>query len=73
MVHNGVVENCERLKEKLLKSGHKFSSGTDTEVLAHLIGEYFQREAAENRDSSRLAQAVMDALREVIGTYGLVV
>jgi len=38
VVHNGVIENCDRLKRKLLKAGHKFRSGTDTEVLAHLIG-----------------------------------
>src|SRR5437868_6518095 len=55
VVHNGVIENCDRLKQKLLKAGHTFRSGTDTEVLAHLIGEYFQKQAGRSGDSSRLA------------------
>ncbi|HZM01714.1 MAG TPA: glutamine--fructose-6-phosphate transaminase (isomerizing) [Candidatus Saccharimonadales bacterium] len=67
VVHNGIIENCDRLKEKLVKAGHSFSSATDTEVLAHLIGVHY---AAKPGD---LAQAVCAALREVIGTYGIAV
>jgi glucosamine--fructose-6-phosphate aminotransferase (isomerizing) len=52
----------------LLAAGHTFESDTDTEVLAHLIGDNFQRQRRKN-----LTQAVCDALREVIGTYGLAV
>src|ERR1039458_10108959 len=66
VVHNGVIENYDALKQKLLATGHKFKSGTDTEVLAHLIGDYY-----EKRRSRRCESA--DALREVIGTYGLAV
>jgi glutamine---fructose-6-phosphate transaminase (isomerizing) len=73
VVHNGVIENYDRLKEKLLKAGHTFRSGTDTEVLAHLIGDYYQQRRARNEDPRPLTAAVCDALREVIGTYGLVV
>src|SRR5215472_9038660 len=73
IVHNGVIENYDRLKEKLLKAGHTFRSGTDTEVLAHLIGEYLQRAKAGNGELHPLTQAVSQALREVIGTYGVVV
>src|SRR5271167_4875048 len=47
VVHNGVIENYDRLKQKLLKAGHTFRSGTDTEVLAHLIGDYFDRGNSE--------------------------
>src|SRR5271156_6541754 len=68
VVHNGVIENYDALKEKLLAAGHKFKSDTDTEVLAHLIGEYYEKQRKKN-----LTQAVCDALREVIGTYGLAV
>src|ERR1700757_574050 len=42
VVHNGVIENYDRLKERLVKGGHQFRSATDTEVLAHLIGECYQ-------------------------------
>jgi glucosamine--fructose-6-phosphate aminotransferase (isomerizing) len=66
VVHNGVIENCDRLRQKLAPKGHTYRSATDTEVLAHLIGEFYQT----RRD---LTQAVCDALREVIGTYGIAV
>jgi glucosamine--fructose-6-phosphate aminotransferase (isomerizing) len=73
VVHNGVIENYDRLKERLLAAGHTFQSGTDTEVLAHLIGDYFEKRRTKSADPSLLATAVCDALRDVIGTYGLVV
>ena len=41
VVHNGVIENYDTLKQRLLKAGHRFTSDTDTEVLAHLIGEHY--------------------------------
>jgi glutamine---fructose-6-phosphate transaminase (isomerizing) len=71
VVHNGVIENYDTLKQKLIATGHKFKSDTDTEVLAHLIGDYYAKRVGKNGDS--LTQAVCDALREVIGTYGLAV
>jgi len=71
IVHNGVIENYDALKEKLLAAGHTFKSDTDTEVLAHLIGDYFEKSRRKKGD--RLTQAVCDALRECIGTYGLAV
>ncbi len=76
VVHNGVIENYDALKQRLLKTGHKFKSDTDTEVLAHLIGEYYQKRKIGTRKletGNELTQAVCDALREVIGTYGLAV
>jgi len=91
IVHNGVIENYDALREKLLKAGHKFRSATDTEVLAHLIGDYYEKRKSEvgssrcddrtaqravpaqNGNSNPLTLAVCDALREVIGTYGLAV
>jgi glucosamine--fructose-6-phosphate aminotransferase (isomerizing) len=73
IVHNGVIENYDRLKQRLLKAGHTFLSSTDTEVLAHLIGEHYEKQRGKNGDASPLALAVCDALREVIGTYGLAV
>src|SRR5262245_61157912 len=73
VVHNGVIENYDRLKDRLVKVGHKFCSETDTEVLAHLIGHHYETHRGKNSDSHPLALAVADALREVIGTYGLAV
>jgi glucosamine--fructose-6-phosphate aminotransferase (isomerizing) len=68
VVHNGVIENYDTLKERLLAAGHTFKSDTDTEVLAHLVGEHYGKQRAKN-----LTRAVCDALREVIGTYGIAV
>src|ERR1051326_9180327 len=74
VVHNGVIENFDRLKTRLAPAGHKFSSETDTEVLAHLIGDHLSRLPAETgTPAERLTQAVASALREVIGTYGIAV
>ena len=73
VVHNGVIENYDTLRQKLLAAGHKFKSGTDTEVLAHLIGDYYTKRPGAAANGHRLTQAVCEALREVIGTYGLAV
>ena len=72
VVHNGVIENYEQLKQRLIRSGHEFASTTDTEVLAHLIGDKYERCVAEGTDEP-LTAAVEAALREVIGTYGIAV
>ena len=66
VVHNGIIENYMAIKTKLLRDGHKFLGGTDTEVLAHLIGVMFE-------ECGDLTAAVRAALREVEGTYGIVV
>lgn len=70
VVHNGVIENYQILKDSLAKKGHQFHSATDTEVLAHLIGEYFD---GSNGDGTGLLTAVRKALSQVVGTYGIAV
>lgn len=74
LVHNGVIENYDRLKQRLLQAGHVFASATDTEVLAHLVGLHYER-LIQAGDTTRplLPRAVEAALREVIGTYGIAV
>src|SRR5436190_715868 len=71
LVHNGVIENYAALREQLEReSGHKFTSDTDTEVLAHLIGSiYEQIDGADSK--ARLINATRAALKQVIGTYGI--
>ncbi len=72
LVHNGVIENYDRLKQKLVQAGHVFASATDTEVLAHLVGlEYERLKQAGDTARPLLPKAVEAALREVIGTYGI--
>jgi glucosamine--fructose-6-phosphate aminotransferase (isomerizing) len=64
VVHNGIIENSGTLKQGLQARGHKFVSQTDTEVIAHLIEEAF--------DGS-LEDAVIEALWQIEGTYGIAV
>src|SRR3954451_16971110 len=83
VVHNGVIENYDRLKNRLTKLGHVFHSSTDTEVLAHLIGEHYEKlkivpvdgvpmPSHENVNLPHpLTLAVTNALKEVIGAYGI--
>ncbi len=76
LVHNGVIENYQALKDELVRSGDtKFRSDTDTEVLAHLIGKLYDDSCASTMDApgkkARLFDAVRAALRQVIGTYGI--
>jgi glucosamine--fructose-6-phosphate aminotransferase (isomerizing) len=70
LVHNGVIENYQTLRDELLREGHVFQSQTDTEVLAHLVGKYY--DAAKGEPSKgRLIDALRAALKQVIGTYGI--
>lgn len=62
VVHNGIIENYTTLRKYLEQRGHKFRTQTDTEVLAHLIEEYY---------SGDLLTATRIALNEVEGTYGI--
>ncbi|MDQ2659750.1 MAG: glutamine--fructose-6-phosphate transaminase (isomerizing) [Verrucomicrobiota bacterium] len=78
LVHNGVIENYQALRENLLRDQeHHFTSETDTEVLAHLIGSLYDASAPKNgtaaamNDKARLVAAVRAALQQVIGTYGI--
>ena len=64
LVHNGIIENYSALKVQLTKQGHTFESDTDTEVLAHLIDEFYEDD---------LVEAVQRALGVVEGAYGIAV
>ena len=79
VVHNGVIENYDKLKDRLTKEGCRFKSATDTEVLAHLIGRHYENLKNQPLDpkssdkAAPLVSAVKSALKEVIGTYGIAV
>jgi glucosamine--fructose-6-phosphate aminotransferase (isomerizing) len=62
IIHNGIIENYQSLRTWLTEKGHVFTSETDTEVLAHLIGELYHGD---------LEKAVQAALREVEGAYAI--
>jgi glucosamine--fructose-6-phosphate aminotransferase (isomerizing) len=70
LIHNGVIENFQQLRDQLLLHGHTFRSETDTEVLAHLIGYIFDGMPGP-RNKQNLLDAFRLALKQVIGTYGL--
>ena len=64
IIHNGIIENHRVLKTQLISKGHEFKTETDSEVIAHLIEEFYDGD---------IEQAVRLALSQVKGTYGLVV
>ncbi len=64
VVHNGIIENYATIKTKLEQEGHRFTTDTDTEVIAHLIEKYFE---------GNLERAVAAALQHLTGTYGIAV
>jgi glucosamine--fructose-6-phosphate aminotransferase (isomerizing) len=70
LVHNGVIENYQILRDDLIRDGHTFTSQTDTEVLAHLIGKFYDK-AGGDPSKARLLNALRSALKQVIGTYGI--
>jgi len=66
VVHNGIIENHETLRDQLKQQGYVFSSQTDTEVIAHLVDR-------ELKTTANLRQAVMAARAQLEGAYGMVV
>ena len=74
VVHNGIIENAQALKRRLIERGHTFSSDTDTEVLVHLIEDIFNSGISEDGGrAGKLERAVEAALQQIEGTYGIAV
>ncbi|MDP7458457.1 MAG: glutamine--fructose-6-phosphate transaminase (isomerizing), partial [Candidatus Woesearchaeota archaeon] len=66
VVHNGIIENYRILKELLIKKGHKFTSQTDSEVIAHLIEEALKKE-------KNFKKAALIAIQQLKGMYAIVI
>ncbi|MFH1915960.1 MAG: glutamine--fructose-6-phosphate transaminase (isomerizing) [Nanoarchaeota archaeon] len=66
IVHNGIIENYHTLRQWLSQNGHTFTSDTDSEVIAHLIGHI-------HRDNGDFFTSVQKALTQLQGTYGLAI
>jgi glucosamine--fructose-6-phosphate aminotransferase (isomerizing) len=66
LIHNGIIENYDAIKQALIHKGHAFKSDTDTEVLVHLIEEI------KNHEQVQLFEAVRLALNEVVGAYAII-
>ena len=73
VVHNGIIENYERLKEQLLKHGHKFVSDTDTEVFAHLVEDKLSNKVSFH-EAVRLSFNKLEGLNAIVAlTEGQIV
>jgi glucosamine--fructose-6-phosphate aminotransferase (isomerizing) len=71
VVHNGIVENYLSLKKSLIAEGHKFTTETDTEIIAHLVEKYYLQTG--NGKRPLLEEAVRKAVKELTGVFALVV
>src|SRR5271155_635385 len=68
VVHNGIIENYVTLKKQLIAEGHKFTTETDTEVIAHLVEKYF---AKTNGTRPSLEEAVRKTVSQLTGVFAL--
>ena len=74
LVHNGVIENYQVLKDELIEKGYVFKSDTDSEVIAHLVAESLkQSPEIKGQPNVRYLAAVQAAISRLRGTYGLAI
>ncbi|MCL4200721.1 glutamine--fructose-6-phosphate transaminase (isomerizing), partial [Patescibacteria group bacterium] len=74
VIHNGIVENYETLRNELIKKGHRFVSETDTEVIAHLVEEYLKKFSVLPRDAApAFSKAVQATFKDLEGLNAIIV
>ena len=74
VVHNGIIENCNELRDFLIQNGYTFYSQTDTEVIPNLIHYYytnFNKSDSKNNDISAFVNSVQMACNKLIGSYAI--
>jgi glucosamine--fructose-6-phosphate aminotransferase (isomerizing) len=73
IVHNGIIENYNEIKLKLIKEGFIFNSQTDTEVIVNLLQYNYNNMILNNLEGANMTNAIKQTIEELIGTYGLLI
>ncbi|HEY1802527.1 MAG TPA: glutamine--fructose-6-phosphate transaminase (isomerizing) [Terriglobales bacterium] len=71
VVHNGIIENYVQLKRKLKEEGHRFTTETDTEIIAHMVEKYLLKDS--NGNAPALEDAVRKTVKQLTGVFALAV
>ena len=73
IVHNGIIENYNEIKQKLIKEGYIFISQTDTEVIVNLLQYNYNNNILNNLDGTSIIDVIKQTIKELTGTYGLLI
>jgi glucosamine--fructose-6-phosphate aminotransferase (isomerizing) len=73
IVHNGIIENYNQIKQKLIKEGFIFNSQTDTEVIVNLLQYNYNNMILNNLEVTNMIDIIKQTIEELIGTYGLLI
>jgi glutamine---fructose-6-phosphate transaminase (isomerizing) len=71
VVHNGIIENYLQLKKQLVEEGHKFSTETDTEIIAHLVERYMKQRVNGNGRGMSLEDALRKTVKQMTGVFAI--
>jgi glucosamine--fructose-6-phosphate aminotransferase (isomerizing) len=71
VVHNGIIENYLQLKKQLVEEGHKFSTETDTEIIAHLLERYMKQSVNGNGHGISLEEALRKSVKLMTGVFAI--
>ena len=71
VVHNGIIENYLQLKKQLVEEGHKFTTETDTEIIAHMLERYMKHTANGNGHGLTLEEALRKTVKQMTGVFAI--